>query len=94
MQYAFLIGSIFLFLIWLFIFLKLKLKESKTEMAKVNLATSLLGLTEPIFVPEYWNPPTIIDLAQKTGFDIESIIFAQQIVKNSSKLILKNIYYE
>lgn len=76
MQYAFLIGSIFLFLTWLLIFLKLKLKESKTEMIKVSLVTSLLGLTEPIFVPKYWNPPTIFDLAQKIGFDIESLIFA------------------
>lgn len=76
MQSAYLFGSLFLLIIWLFIFLKLKLKESKTEMVKVSLVTSLLGLTEPIFVPEYWNPPTIFDLAQKTGFDIESLIFA------------------
>jgi hypothetical protein len=32
-------------------------------------------LTEPIFVPEYWNPPSLFDLAQRTGFDIESLIF-------------------
>jgi len=37
--------------------------------------TSLFGLTEPIFVPEYWNPPSLFDLAQRTGFDIESLIF-------------------
>ncbi len=35
-----------------------------------------LGLTEPLFVPEYWNPPSLFDLAAKTGFDIESLIFA------------------
>lgn len=34
------------------------------------------GLTEPLFVPEYWNPPSLFDLAQRTGFDIESIIFS------------------
>ena len=34
------------------------------------------GLTEPIFVPEYWNPPSLFELAQRTGFDIESIIFS------------------
>lgn len=33
------------------------------------------GLTEPLFVPVYWNPPSLFDLAQRTGFDIESIIF-------------------
>ena len=40
-----------------------------------SLLTSLFGLTEPIFVPEYWNPPSLFDLAQRTGFDIESLIF-------------------
>lgn len=45
-------------------------------MLVVSFWTSLLGLTEPIFVPEYWNPPSIFNLAQKTGFDIESLIFA------------------
>ena len=44
-------------------------------MVAVSAATTLLGLTEPIFVPEYWNPPTLFDLAQRTGFDIESLIF-------------------
>jgi len=72
---AYLIGSIFLFIVWLFIYLKLS-RESRSEMVKVSFITALLGLTEPIFVPEYWNPPSLFSLAQKTGFDIESLIFA------------------
>jgi len=47
----------------------------RTHMLRVSAATSLLGVTEPIFVPEYWNPPSLFDLAQRTGFDIESFIF-------------------
>ena len=47
----------------------------RREMLKVSAATSLLGLTEPIFVPEYWNPPSVLDLAQRTGFDLESLVF-------------------
>jgi len=35
-----------------------------------------LGLTEPLFVPAYWNPPSLFELAQRTGFDIESLIFS------------------
>jgi len=27
-------------------------------------------------VPEYWLPPSLFDLAEKTGFDIESLIFS------------------
>lgn len=44
-------------------------------MWTVSLATAPFGLTEPLFVPEYWNPPTLFDLAQRTGFDLESLIF-------------------
>lgn len=47
----------------------------RRQMLAVSAATSLLGLTEPIFVPAYWNPPTLLDLAQRTGFDVESLIF-------------------
>jgi hypothetical protein len=32
-------------------------------------------LTEPLFVPDYWNPPSLFDLARRSGFDIESVIF-------------------
>jgi hypothetical protein len=45
-------------------------------MLIVSLITSLLGLTEPLFVPAYWMPPSLFDLAHRTGFDIESLIFA------------------
>lgn len=45
-------------------------------MVQVSLWTMLFGLTEPLFVPDYWNPPTLFSLAQRTGFDIESLIFS------------------
>ena len=44
-------------------------------MIRTSLATAAFGLTEPFFVPAYWNPPTLFDLAQRSGFDIESLIF-------------------
>ena len=40
-----------------------------------SVLTAPFGLSEPLFVPEYWNPPSLFDLAQTTGFDIESLIF-------------------
>lgn len=76
MQYAWLIWSLILLAIWLIVYLSLKSRESKKEMLVVSFWTSLLGLTEPLFVPEYWSPPSLFDLALKTGFDIESFIFA------------------
>ena len=47
----------------------------RSVMWHASWATSLFGLTEPLFVPEYWNPPTLFGLAQRTGFDLESLIF-------------------
>lgn len=44
-------------------------------MIRTSLLTAPFGLTEPLFVPEYWNPPSLFNLAQTTGFDIESLIF-------------------
>lgn len=38
--------------------------------------TAPFGLTEPLFVPAYWDPPSLFDLAHRTGFDIESLIFS------------------
>lgn len=45
-------------------------------MLRTSLVTALFGFTEPIFVPVYWNPPSLFELAKRTGFDIESFIFA------------------
>ena len=45
-------------------------------MLFVSTFTMFLGLTEPLFVPEYWSPPSLFNLNQKTGFDIESLVFA------------------
>lgn len=47
----------------------------RRAMVWVSLFTAPFGLTEPLFVPEYWNPPSLFDLAQRTGFDLESLIF-------------------
>jgi len=48
----------------------------RTAMLWASLFTAPLGLTEPLFVPAYWSPPSVFDLARTTGFDIESVIFA------------------
>ena len=45
-------------------------------MLWASLFTAPLGLSQPFFVPAYWNPPSLFDLAQTTGFDIESLIFS------------------
>jgi hypothetical protein len=66
--------SLILFAIWLLIWLTKP--RLRTEMFWVSLWTMPFGLTEPLFVPLYWNPPSLFNLAAKTGFDIESLIFS------------------
>src|SRR3989344_9145460 len=69
-----LVFSLILLGIWLIIFL---LKKSiRKKMFLVSLFTMPFGLTEPLFVPEYWDPPSLFNLAANTGFDIESLIFS------------------
>lgn len=74
-------GDKYIWLIWALAFLipwgalYAAFPEQRRIMLLSSLLTSLFGLTEPIFVPEYWNPPSLFDLAQRTGFDIESLIF-------------------
>src|SRR3989344_8680720 len=76
MQFVWLIWSLILIAIWLIIYVFLDSKDKKKEMFVVSLWTSLLGLTEPLFVPEYWAPPSLFNLALRTGFDIERLIFS------------------
>lgn len=74
MMYEWLIFSLALLAIWLVIFL---VKPSvRKEMFWVSLFTMPLGLTEPLFVPAYWDPPSLFNLAARTGFDLESLIFS------------------
>ncbi|MFA6076573.1 MAG: lycopene cyclase domain-containing protein [Candidatus Paceibacterota bacterium] len=76
MQYIWLIWSLILVAIWLVIYASLDSKKARKEMLIVSLWTSLLGLTEPLFVPSYWSPPSLFNLTLRTGFDIESLIFS------------------
>jgi hypothetical protein len=72
MQYTWLIWSLIFLLIWLMVYIFKK--PFRKEMLKISLWTMPFGLAEPLFVPKYWNPPSIFNLAQNTGFDIESVI--------------------
>jgi len=68
--------SLLLLGIWGIVYAALREQESRHEMLVASAWTSLLALTEPFFVPRYWNPPSLFGLAQSTGFDIESFIFS------------------
>ena len=59
---------------WLILFLNFP--QHRKVMWWASVFTAPFGLTEPLFVPDYWNPPALFELAQTTGFDIESLIFS------------------
>ncbi len=72
-SYAWFIWSLGFLLLWGIFFIASP--STRKQILRMSLFTAPLGLTEPLFVPEYWNPPTLFHLAQRTGFDIESLIF-------------------
>jgi hypothetical protein len=76
MVLAWLLWSLILVGIWVVIYFLIKSRELRKQVIIISLLTSLPGLTEPIFVPAYWLPPSLFDLAANTGFDIESLIFS------------------
>lgn len=72
--YAYLITSLLLLLVWAILYY-LK-PESRQKMLYLSLLTAPLGLTEPLFVPSYWFPFSLFDMARKTRFDLESLLFS------------------
>ncbi len=73
-HYVWLIWSSAFLLPWLLLFALFP--QHRLPMWRSSLVMAPFGLTEPLFVPEYWNPPSLFELAQRTGFDIESFIFS------------------
>ena len=67
-QYLWLIWSSAFLCPWIVLYVAVP--EHRHAMWRTSLATSLFGVTEPLFVPQYWNPPSLFGLAQRMGFDI------------------------
>jgi hypothetical protein len=66
--------------------------RQRKAMVWASLLTTPFGLTEPLFVPAYWSPPSPFDLARTTGFDIESLIFTQRVYARAQTPRLANIF--
>ena len=73
-HYAWLLWSSAFLVPWSVLFLANP--GQRRAMWRISLVTALFGFTEPIFIPRYWNPPSLFELARRTGFDIESFVFA------------------
>ena len=55
-------------------------KEKKREMFVVSFWTSFRDSLNQFLCRRYWSPPSLFDLAMKTGFDVESFIFLLALV--------------
>lgn len=73
-QYVWLLWSSAFLFPWAVVYLVFP--KQRKAMLWASLFTTPFGLSEPLFVPEYWMPPSLFDLAENTGFDIESLIFS------------------
>ena len=73
-HYAWLFWSSAFLLPWLLLYALIP--RHRAAMWRASAFMAPVGLTEPLFVPEYWNPPSLFELAARTGFDIESFIFS------------------
>lgn len=72
-QYIWFVWASLFLVPWVLLFILFPAHRS--AMIWASLFTMPFGLTEPLFVPEYWSPPSLFNLATRTGFDIESLIF-------------------
>jgi hypothetical protein len=72
-QYVWLVWSTAFLIPWIILYAVIP--SHRKVMLWISLFTMPFGLTEPLFVPEYWSPPSLFNLALTTGFDIESLIF-------------------
>jgi len=72
-QYVWFIWAVALLVPWAALYVAFP--RQRRAMLWASAFTAPFGLTEPLFVPEYWSPPSLFDLARTTGFDIESLIF-------------------
>lgn len=71
-QYGYLLGNLILGIPWtIFFFLR---KDLRKEMLWAGIIGMFLGFTNFLYVPEYWNPPTLFNLLDKIGFSIEDAL--------------------
>jgi len=73
MQYAYFIGCLIFFIIWLLFFVLRK--DLRKEIIFGSILALPFGLSEYLWVPEYWNPPSLFNLISKYGVGIESFLF-------------------
>jgi len=73
MQYAYFIGCLIFLIVWLLFFVLRK--DLRKEMIFGSILALPFGFVERLWVPEYWNPPSLFNLISNYGTGIESFLF-------------------
>jgi hypothetical protein len=71
----YLFGCGILFVWWLIVLIIVRVRGTRKNLHEFwwgTFACALLGFTEPLFVPEYWTPPSILSFGR---WDLESFLF-------------------
>jgi hypothetical protein len=72
---GYLFGCLVLLAMWLTTWVALRVARMTDQIPEfwwASIACGLLGITEPLFVPEYWDPPSILKVGR---WDLESFLF-------------------
>ncbi len=72
---GYLFGCLLLLVFWSVTWIALRFTDKREQIPEfwwASLACAWLGITEPLFVPEYWDPPSILKVGR---WDLESFLF-------------------
>ncbi len=72
---GYLFGCLLLMAFWAITWIALRSTGRRAQIPEfwwASFACAALGISEPLFVPEYWDPPSILKLGR---WDLESFIF-------------------
>jgi hypothetical protein len=72
---AYFFGCVVLLVFWITTFVILTVKRRYKDLRELwwaSFACSWLALSQPLFVPDYWNPPSVLKVCE---WDLESFLF-------------------
>lgn len=94
---AYLFGCLVLLVMWAAALAALRRwrRQDLPEFWWASLSCTLLGFTEPLFVPEYWSPPSVLKWGR---WDLESFVFCFAVGGVTAVLpelpAARNLFYE
>jgi hypothetical protein len=83
-QYSYLLGAMLFVIAWVLLYLFAR--EHRAQMLWGTLVAAPFALTSFLFIPEYWTPPSLFDLAARYGISIEDVVWSAAVGGIASSL--------